>query len=154
MWSKCLALTVTVTVNNTIDLLLWTTTSMVHLWSQWWVKQTGGYLVVIVSEGVQLRLTRQVRSGLTGSVMTRYSLLVTRYSLLVTRYSSGVVSGKSGRVYHLYTLPLISLTYIHLTSDIWHSTFDIRHSTFDIRHSTLSILALAWQFQPPIRWSH
>ena len=120
MWSKCLALTVTVTVNNTIDLLLWTTTSMVHLWSQWWVKQTGGYLVVIVSEGVQLRLTQQVRSGLTGSVMTRW--LGTRLSIRCR-----VRKNRLPPVY--ITIIIISDT---LPSDIWHSTFGIRHLALDI----------------------
>jgi len=74
------------------------------------VNKSGGYLEVIVSEMFSLAwLNRLIVSG---SVMTRYlllvtrySLLVTRYSLLVTRYSSGVVSGKIG--YHLYTLPLL-----------------------------------------------
>jgi hypothetical protein len=120
MWSKCLALTVTVTVNNTIDLLLWTTTSMVHLWSQWWVKQTGGYLVVIVSEGVQLRLTRQVRSGLTGSVSVMTRWLGTRLSIRCRV--------RKNRLPPVY-ITIISDT---LPLDIWHSTFGIRHLAFDI----------------------
>ncbi len=77
------------------------------------VNKSGGYLEVIVSEVVQLVLTRQVLDRVrvrddsdSSRKKIRFSVLVTRYSLLVTRYSSGVVSGKFG--YHLYTLPFIS----------------------------------------------
>ncbi len=86
-------LMLTVTATNAIDLLLWTL--MVHLRSQWWVIK----LLVTLrwSSKVIVRDARQLWAWQvwSGSVMT----------------PSRFVSGKSGRVYHLYTLPLLVIHY-------------------------------------------
>ncbi len=72
---------------------------MVHLWSQWQVINLGGYLEVIVSEVVQLVLTRQVWDP------CPWWLRVVSFRKKI-RYSDSSRFRKKIRE-HLYTLPLL-----------------------------------------------
>ena len=128
-----LTVTVTVTVTNANQFITMNLDGSPAIPMTMNVNKSGGYLEVIVSEGVQLRLTWQVRSGLTGSV-----------SVLTRLVSWSVRSGRrSGRI----GLPPV---YITVISDTLPSSVFIHLDIYII----LSILALAWQFQSPIRWSH
>jgi hypothetical protein len=103
LFTVTVTLMLTVTATNAIDLLLWTL--MVHLRSQWWVIKLVVYLDMIV-KGDRQRWSSEVffSFGLTRQVSVS----------VMTRDSSRdlvLVSGKSGRVYHLYTLPLLVIHY-------------------------------------------